>query len=449
MTDEQQVRALLRRAAELPDDIQPPVARLITSAKRTRRLRAGGSVLAVIVLVAAAFVLPPTIRSLLPTGGSGSAGSYAARSPSAARLAHFRWSARTRSPLGERTDPLLVWTGRALIELGGTAKGVTQDDGAVFHGSTGRWTPVAPVRANVGFSDAVDVWTGRQLFVTNGQTAACPGGVLVSRCLPRAGLYDPVRNHWTTTLLPKPLDGLTLDAAAWTGRDVVIVGANAAHARFAVAAYTPATGRWRMITPRLPRHPPPLAAAMVGTGSRVILWSLWARNIDTKNGGTIRSGIDVFSLGATGRWSTITGNWPQSRSVDSPVYASGRILIRPAQIWCGACPHPFGYSPAKLADAQTLALTAIPNGPLVTQPPIQPPIWLWTGRAAIAANSGNATDAAPDGRLTKLAAYDPRTRHWYALPSPPGRPALGAAPIFAGDRLYVLTQTGALLSLHR
>jgi hypothetical protein len=190
---------------------------------------------------------------------------------------------------------------------------------------------------------------------------------------------------------------------------------------------------------------------MVATPTRVLLWSLWARDIATKNGGTIRSGIDVLALGATGRWNNVTGNWPQARSVDGPVYAGGKVLIPPAQIWCGTCPHPFGDSPAKLAGAQTLAVTTIPAGPLVTQPLTEPPIWLWTGRTALAAtlDTSASSKTAPDGRLAKLAAYDPLSRRWYVLPSPPARPALGAGPILAGDRLLVLTLDGSLLSLHR
>jgi hypothetical protein len=443
MTDDQQVRALLTRAADLPDDIQPPVARLVGTARRRRRFRTAGSVLAVVAITGGLFALPPALRTLFPRHVR-AVGDHAGHGPTAAQLARFRWSALASSPLGARTDPVLAWTGRELIELGGTERGVTQNDGAVFDSSTGRWALIAHVRGNVGFSNAVDVWTGRQLFVTNGQTASCLGGAPVTRCLPRAGLYDPATNRWTSTLLPKQLDGLTLAGAAWTGRDVVVAGTNFAHARLAVAAYTPATGRWRMITPRLPRHPPPMSAAIVATPSRVLLWSLWARDIATKDGGgTIRSGVDVLSLDRAGRWSDVTGNWPQGRSVDGPVSAGDKILIPPAQIWCGACPHPFGESPAKLANPRTLTLTAIPNSPFVTQPLVQPPIWLLTDSAVIAGTT------APNGRLTRLAAYDPETRHWSALQPPPHRPALAADPLPAGNRLFVLTQSGALLSLQK
>ena len=442
MTDDQQVRALLTRAADLADDIQPPVARLVGSARRRRRFRAAGSVIAVVAVAGGLFALPPALRTLFLRHVT-AVGDHAGRGLTAAQLARFRWLALASSPLGARTDPVLAWTGRELIELGGTKQGVTQNDGAVFDSATGRWALIAHVKGNVGFSNAVNVWTGRQLFVTNGQAASCPGGAPVTRCLPRAGLYDPATNRWTTTLLPKQLGGLTLAGAAWTGRDVVLAGTSFAHPRLAVAAYTPATGRWRMITPRLPRHPPPSSAAIVAAQSRVLLWSLWARDIAKKDGGTIRSGVDVYSLAPSGRWRDITGSWPQARSVDGPVSAGGKILIPPAQIWCGACPHPFGESPAKLADPRTLALTTIPESPLGTRPPIQPPIWLLTDSAVVAGTT------APNGRLTQLAAYDPQSRRWYVLPSPPARPALAADPLPAGNRLFVLTQSGALLSLQK
>ena len=45
-----------------------------------------------------------------------------------------------------------------------------------------------------------------------------------------------------------------------------------------------------------------------------------------------------------------------------------------------------------------------------------------------------------------MALYDPRTGRWQALPSPPGHPAMAAAPLWAGRQLLLLTLTGKLLS---
>src|SRR5215472_12590410 len=317
MTDEQQLRSLLTLAAELPDDVQPPVGPLLRPANRARRVRAVSSVLAVVVLTAAALALPPAIRGLShgspspsPVGGHGRLG------PTAKQLTHFRWSALPPSPLGPRSEPLLTWTGKELIELGGIKNHMQQTDGAAFVPTTARWHRIAPTPYNVGFSsgwtgrnysNVVDAWTGHELFVTNGDFESCATGNSGSpaMCYPHAGLYDPATNTWTSTKLPKPMYGLDLQVAIWTGREVVIAGTSccptvtlngatpAAHARLAVAAYNPATNRWRMITPRLPAGHPPRYVAMVATPGRLVLWSQWDVVTTHKHGQSISAGVDV------------------------------------------------------------------------------------------------------------------------------------------------------------
>ncbi len=459
MTDEQQIRSLLTLAAEPPDDIEPPVSSLLERGRRERKLRAILSVLSVAVIAAAAFGLPPIVRALAPgqtspaqpTVPPGLFPAHPGRpgsGPSAAQLSRFRWSALPPSPIGPRSQPVLAWTGKELLELGGVKNGSTASDGAAFDPATGRWRTIAPVRANVGFSDAVDVWTGRQLFIANGQNGSCAGGVPVARCLPRAGLYDPATNQWTTTLLPKQLDGLALGAAAWTGRDVVLAGVSAAHARLRIGAYDPATSHWHMITPTLPASHPPVALAMVATSSRVLLWSLWSKT--TKHSATaysVASGIDVLSLGRSG-WTTVTGHWPQHQTVDSPDFAGGAILLSPSQIWCGLCSHPGFENTARLADAGSLRLQSVPAGPLVAHQGLEPPIWLWNGASALAANSAGSGAAAPAGRLGRMAAWDPPSQRWFSLPSAPGRPPMAASPVWAGRELLLLTASGGLLSFH-
>jgi hypothetical protein len=143
----------------------------------------------------------------------------------------------------------------------------------------------------------------------------------------------------------------------------------------------------------------------------------------------------------------MTGHWPQHRFIDGAQFANYQILIPPGQFWCGACPGPFGDSQASLADAGSLALTTIPDSPLVTQPAVQPPIWLWNGYTAFAADEAGYTKAAPGGRLGRMAVYNPESRRWHLLPNAPGKPALAAPPIFATQQLVVLTQSGDLLSL--
>ena len=470
MTDEQQVRSLLTLAAELPDHVQAPVDSLLRRSRRKRRVHAASSVLAAVVLTVSALALPPIIHSL----SSGSPGPTGVRghgkgSPTAKQLTHFRWSSLPPSPLGPRSRPLVVSTGKELIELGGNSKQAQELDGAAFEPATGRWHRIAPAPYNVGFtdgwtgrnySDVVDAWTGHQLFVTNGDFESCATGSSGSpaMCYPHAGLYDPATNTWTSTKLPKPMYGLDLQVAIWTGRDVVIAGTSccptvtlngatpAAHARLAVAAYNPASNRWRMITPHLPAGHPPRYVAMVATPGRLVLWSQWDVVTTHKHGQSISAGVDVLTLGSDGTWHVVTGNWPQNQNITAPVFTGNAILLSPATIWCGQlCRSPGGSYPGYFVNAATLARRPIPLGPIgqVT------PAFVWTGRAIIAVNinavlSGLGTHVRPDD----MALYDLAANRWTNLVAPPGRPSMAATPVWAGRQLLLLTASGRLLSFH-
>ena len=158
MTDDRQVRALLTRAAELPDNIQPPFARLVESGRRRRRLRAGLALLGVAATVAA-FMLPNVLKG--PTGFSISGHSGVPPGPATAdQLAHSHWSVLPPSPLGPRSAPILVSTGQQLLEFGGTRNGHSHSDGALFNVGERRWQIIARPPPAVGLNGAVSVWTG-------------------------------------------------------------------------------------------------------------------------------------------------------------------------------------------------------------------------------------------------------------------------------------------------
>lgn len=357
-------------------------------------------------------------------------------------LAAFHWARLRPSPLGPRSQPILAWTGKELIELGGLRKGNTTQDGAAYDPATGRWHKIAPMRVNVGFDNATAAWTGHQLFVTNGQVASCLAGQPLSNCLPRAGLYDPATNHWTTTLLPKAMEGMSPQASVWTGRDVVLAAANENRGGMAVASYSPATRRWKVITPRLPSRHPAAFVALADAPGRVLLWAAW----DRFKGNGLYWGVDVETLTRDGRWRDVTGDWPQDHSLTGFADTRRGILVSPSEFWCGPCPGPYVAFPGFFANPVTLHRTAIKAGPLGQAVPL----FIWTGRAIIAVNLGASVDG-PGVRIRPddMAMYIPATKHWFRLAAAPGRPAVSVTPVWTGTELLTLTDRGRLLAFRR
>lgn len=59
------------------------------------------------------------------------------------------------------------------------------------------------------------------------------------------------------------------------GHDIVVASVSASSGVLGVAAYSPVSRRWNMITPRLPARHPVQAAAMAAAYGRLVLWSLY------------------------------------------------------------------------------------------------------------------------------------------------------------------------------
>jgi hypothetical protein len=339
------------------------------------------------------------------------------------------------SPLGSRQGPVVAWTGRELLEIGGWGGNAAPGDGAAFDPADGRWRRIAPALVPVG-ALAAGVWTGSRLFVFGGQL---PGKTTLG---PAAGLYDPASGRWTVTAAAPFGKGLRQPAAVWTGRLVVVAGVDGT--RVEAASYDPAADRWRRQDPPLPAAHPALGIALVAVGGRVIIWSLWGRMQQTgPNSFTGYSGVDVRVL-AGGRWQDVTGGWPQHQTVPPPLFTGSQILVPPGQIWCGTCPaQPFGGLPGLLADPGTLRITRLPRGPLDDTGPVM----VWTGAAAVAINPGAEIGGPAGGvRPGDMAAWDPASGAWRRLPGAPGPLQDEATPVWTGRELLAIAADGILLS---
>jgi hypothetical protein len=173
-----------------------------------------------------------------------------------------RWRKLPKPPTGEG---IAVWTGRELIGWGGGCCGDAWDAGSAYDPATNAWrtiahTPLAPAQGALG------AWTRhRLLLLVNGINPA--SGKPYPARFARAAAYDPATDTWRRIAAP-PVTGFGLgSAAAWDGRELVLVGSGP-NAR-STYAYDPSTNRWRL------RAPSPIAlrsATAFRNGGRLVVW---------------------------------------------------------------------------------------------------------------------------------------------------------------------------------
>jgi hypothetical protein len=390
-------------------------------------------------------------RNVLPPAG-----------PPPAAIDAFRWSALAGSPLGYRNSPLLAWADGRLLEFGGWPPGSTGRSaaGAAFDPATGRWKRIAdaPPGGSFAAGDSSAVWTGRSLAVASGDGEPCPGNPAPApHCWTGLALYNPAANRWTVLAVPRQFDGLALGAVVWTGHDLIIGAVSPMPetdpdaGRLAVAAYSPTTGRWQVITPARPRGHSPGELNLVYDDGRLLLWSLWQDAVTSGQGQQGSWGIDVLALNARGAWQNVTGSWPQSVAYGLTA-TSGGIMVAPGGYWCGDLCTGFGTSGADayFANPATLALKRIPAGPLSELSPGSFD-FVWAGDAIIAVSTVFGRDGSSAHPILSgdLAMFDPATGRWTTLSATPGHPELAATPVWTGAELLTLTTAGALLAFHR
>jgi hypothetical protein len=207
------------------------------------------------------------------------------------------WSRLPQAPTGEG---IAVWTGRELIGWGGGCCGDAWSDGSAYDPAAGSWrtlprSPLAPNQRPIG------AWTGRELLLVVSGIQAVDGKP-APPSLARAAAYNPATNTWHR-LPPPPLSGLRSgNAAAWDGRELIVLGAGA-NARSALA-YAPATNHWRLLA----RSPYPLSSAQAfWTGQRLLVWggaeSFHALSYDpTANRWSVLPRSPVRGSGQTAVW---------------------------------------------------------------------------------------------------------------------------------------------------
>jgi hypothetical protein len=242
-----------------------------------------------------------------------------------------RWRQFPRSPLGDGSAGLVVWTGHELIGWGGGCCGDVSKDGAAYNPATRRWRklPAAPV---AGQQRPTGAWTGRELVVLPGRDPdnKKTGGAA----------YDPVRDAWRT-ISPPPQERLG-SSVVWDGKELLVVGGwgppDAKGFRrltpFAYA-YDPAADRWRALAPLDQGQYGRALAPVVWTGTKLLLWG----------GQTRYGGQDVLAPHGlaydpkANRWAQLPG---------APL--NGRI--GPLGVWTGKALLVWGGDPLRAQSPQ-------------------------------------------------------------------------------------------------
>lgn len=166
---------------------------------------------------------------------------------------------RARPGTGEPDGSVLAIDPDASQPAGSTLPTQRPTTEVVSAGGSWRWLAEAPVAAPDAHHG---VWTGRELLVVGADTAAA---------------FDPVAERWRR--LPPPAQTLPerLRAVAWTGTELLVLGADlgdpAGIARG--LALDPRAGTWRSTAPPPMTGPVALPAA-VWTGEELVVWGLRA-----------------------------------------------------------------------------------------------------------------------------------------------------------------------------
>ena len=127
-----------------------------------------------------------------------------------------------------RRDAIVIWTGSELYVWGGIGDGgrdsAGSSDGARYVLATDSWHSMSTEGAPSPRFDGVGVWTGSELIVWSGNTGRVDDAGCSSYA-PDGGRYDPESDSWTALPTVGGPRGRRNPAAVWTGKEMVIVGA--------------------------------------------------------------------------------------------------------------------------------------------------------------------------------------------------------------------------------
>ncbi len=271
-----------------------------------------------------------TGRELLVWGGeSGTDGEDLHADGAAYDPGTGRWRTLPPSPLSARAGQAASWTGTEMIIWGGydrvsAHRFAVTSSGAAYDPATSTWRrlPPAPLSPRAG---AIAVWTGSALILLGGQPAALTGTV---HSYGDGASFNPALNRWQHIAPPAPPNGhpLTWRAAVNASTELLAWSEWAQSRRTGpdtgtdsggvdLFAYREDTGQWRLVPP---------AAGMLPDAEEV----LWTGQFALVRGITYNCGVcpGPFVPEATDLYNPLRNTW--TRLPPDPLGGSNLVAAR-------------------------------------------------------------------------------------------------------------------------
>jgi hypothetical protein len=251
----------------------------------------------------------------------------------------------------------------------------------------GSWQrlPVAPASASIPY-ERVGAWTGKQLIVFG--RVGTPGAMRNA-----AYSFTPATGRWRT-LSPPPGPTGSFEgalAAVWTGRLMLVLGP------FTTLSYEPATSRWRQL-PKGPSLGAP-SGLLVWTGKEMITWGGGCCG-DVNEGG-------VAYNPATGKWRTLAKAPVAGQQRPLGAWTGRELVVLPGRDPDGKPTGGAAYNPVKDTWRKIAAPPQERAGSAV----------VWDGKEVLVVGGWGPPD--PKTGVRKLAsvpyAYDPTANRWRTL----------------------------------
>lgn len=190
-----------------------------------------------------------------------------------------------------RSRHVAVWTGNQWLIWGGFDGTNFLATGGRYNPSANTWQSISTVNAPAARADTTAVWTGSEMIIWGGRTVIAG----VTNFLNTGARYDPVANVWqTVTTTGSPVARYD-HTSVWSGNEMIVWGGETAAGKTnSGARYQPALNQW------VPLNAPGAPSSRsqhttVWAGTQMIVWGGTDGNTELNTGGSYDPVRDVWN----------------------------------------------------------------------------------------------------------------------------------------------------------